>query len=141
MNKKFLVGSRYFFNNIEGFSSKDEDILELVLIPRDFRNMMQIHGKGHCCFRWRKMSPQEFIKITKQSKCPMTVGKFLVPEFNKEIGFTIDHLKQLRSLVDQLDEKHLYEKVIYEAYIANNDFYLTEEQLLNAYNEYKKYRE
>lgn len=141
MNKKFLVGSRYFFNNIEGFSSKDEDMLELVLIPRDFRDMMQIHGKGHCCFRWRRMSPQEFIRITKHSKCPMTIGKFLVPEFNKEIGFTIEHLKQLESLVNQLDEKHLYEKVIYEAYIANNDFYLTEEQLLNAYNEYKKYRE
>lgn len=51
MNKKFLVGSRYFFNNIEGFSSKDEDMLELVLIPRGFRDMLQIHGKGHCCFR------------------------------------------------------------------------------------------
>lgn len=141
MKKKFLVGSRYFFNNIEGFSSKDEDMLELVLIPRDFRDMMQIHGKGHCCFRWRKMSPQEFIRVTKRNKCPMSVGKFLVPEFNKAIGFTIEHLKQLESLVNQLDEKHLYEKVIYEAYLANNDFYLTEKQLLNAYNEYKKYRE
>ena len=116
MNTKFLVGSRYFFNNIEGFSSKDEDILELILIHHNFKNMMQIHDKGHCCFRLSKVFPQEFIRIT------------------------IDRLNLLKSLVNKLDEKHLYDKVIYEACITNNGFYLPEEQLLNACNEYKNYR-
>lgn len=85
------------------------------------------------------MSPEEFITVTLHCSA-ITLGKFLVPEFNKEIGFTISHLKQLKPLVDKLDNKHLYEKVIYDSYILNNDFYLTEDQLMQAYNEYKKYR-
>ena len=70
----------------------------------------------------------------------MEVGKFLVPEFIKEVGITIDHLKQLSSLIERLDDQHKYEKVIYDSYIANNDFTLTDEQLNDAYNTYLKYR-
>lgn len=32
-------------------------------------------------------------------------------------------------------------KKLYMMHIKNNDFYLTEEQLLEAYNDYKKSRE
>lgn len=33
-----------------------------------------------------------------------------------------------------------FEAIIFDAYIDNDDFYLTDEQLNNAYQEYKKYR-
>jgi hypothetical protein len=82
------------------------------------------------------MSADEFVKITLDCNLPMAIGKFLVPEFNKEIGFTIDHLKQLFPLVSKLDNKHLYEKVIYNAYIENGDFILNDEQLNAAYKTY-----
>lgn len=135
-----IVGSTYFFNNIKGFSSKDIDILEIVSSPKDFKYSYQLSRKGKCVFKWKKMSPKKFIKITLERNCPMEIGKFLIPEFCKEIGFTIEHLLELKSLVEKLDDKHKYESIIFDSYIENNDFILTQEQLLKSYNEYKKYR-
>lgn len=135
-----IIGSTYFFKDIEGFSSKDIDILELVDNPLMFKISYQLSGKGKCVFKWKRMSPKEFIDITLKRNCPMELGKFLVKEFCKEIGFTISDLNLLRSLRDSLDDKHKYEAIIYDSYIENNDFTLTNEQLQKAYNEYKKYR-
>ena len=59
----------------------------------------------------------------------MQLGKFLVPTFVEAIGFTIEDLKKLQPLADNLDDKRKYEKVIYDSYIQNNDFALTDEQL------------
>jgi hypothetical protein len=39
-----------------------------------------------------------------------------------------------------MDSKHTYEKIIVEAYIENNGFFLTDEQRDMAYMEYKKTR-
>lgn len=135
-----LIGSTYFFKDIEGFKSKDLDTLEIIENPKEFKYSYQLTGRGRCIFKWKKMSPKEFIRVSLSRNCPMELGKFLVPEFCKEIGFTINDLKQLQILRDALDDKHKYEAVIFDAYIENNDFYLTEEQLQKAYNEYKKYR-
>lgn len=135
-----IVGSTVFFKDIDGFVSKDTDVLELVDNPTSFKHVRQIKFPNKCVFQWKRMNPQEFIDATLKHNVPMAIGKFLIPEFVKEIGFTIEHLKQLQPLVDKLDDKHKYEKVIYDAYIQNNDFYLTNDQLLNSYNEYKKYR-
>ena len=140
MNDRILIGSSYFFKDIPGFVSKDIDNLELVETPTLFKNVLQITGSGKCLFKWRKMSVNEFIDITLKRNFPMEIGKFLIPEFNNKIGFTIKHLPLLKPLVDNLDDKHKYEKIIYESYILNNDFTLTNEQLMEAYNEYKKYR-
>ena len=135
-----IIGSTYFFKDIEGFISKDLDTLELVENPKEFKYSYQLTGRGRCIFKWKKMTPKEFIQASLSRNCPMELGKFLVPEFCKEIGFTINDLKQLQILRDTLDNKHKYEAIIFDAYIENNDFYLTEEQLSSAYEEYKKYR-
>ena len=67
------------------------------------------------------------IKVdTLNSKVPMRVGKFLNKEFNEYLGFTIDDLKVFNELFNELDKEHLYEKRIYEYYIENNKFELTE---------------
>lgn len=138
--KTFLVGSRYFFKNIKGFKSKDTDRLILIDNPVEFKLCRQITGKGICIFEWKRLTPQEYINHAISCELSMIVGKFLIPEFCKEIGFTIEHLKKLESVFNRLDEKHLYEKVIYDSYIENNDFILTEEQRLNAYNVYLEKR-
>jgi hypothetical protein len=70
----------------------------------------------------------------------MKVGKFLIPEFVEYISFKIEELKQFEEIFDKLDDKHKYEKKIFEYYIQNNDFKLTNEQLKDVYEEYKKYR-
>ena len=135
-----LVGSNVFFKDIEGFNSKDIDILELVDNPTDFKYLRQFRFKDKCVFQWRNMPVDEFIDAELLMNVPMSICKFLCPEFIKLKGVTIEHLKRLRPLVDNMDEKHMYLKTIYDFYIANNDFTLTDEQLNEAYNIYLKYR-
>ena len=135
-----IIGSTYFFKDIEGFIPKDIDILELVDNPIDFRYSYQLTGKGKCIFKWKRMSPSEFIDISLRRNCPMELGKFLVKEFVDDIGFTMDDLKSLKPLRDSLDDKHKYEAIIFDAYLKNLEFKLEKEQLLNSYEEYKKYR-
>ena len=86
------------------------------------------------------MSADEFVNYMLTTKTPMEIGKFLIPEIVNYLGFTIEHLKQLQPIMDKIDKKHLYEKIIYDSYIQNNDFYLTQEQLDAAYFEYKRER-
>ena len=139
--KQFLVGSTYFFSCYSDFASKDVDYLQFEINPKEYTYKMQITGKGKCIFKWRKMSANSYVMHMLSSKLPMELGKFLVKEVCEEIRFTIEHLKRLKPIVDKLDEKHLYEKVIYESYIENNDFVLTEEQRLKAYNVYREARQ
>ena len=135
-----LVGSKYFFKEMPGFSSKDTDKIVLVSKPVGFKYVRQTSGSGSCLFEWKKMTADEFVNRTLKTKTPMSVGKFLVPEFNEQIGFTIEHLKLLEPIFEQLDEKHKYEKVIYDAYVSNGSFTLTDEQRQTAYEVYKEAR-
>lgn len=135
-----LVGSNVFFKDIEGFTSKDIDILEFVDNPTDFKNVRQFKFPNKCVFQWRKMPIDELIDITVSRNFPMELGKFLVPEFIKEFKLSIDDLKRLEPIICKLDDKHKYEEVIYNSYIENNAFYLTDKQLKNAYEIYLKYR-
>ena len=135
-----LVGSNVFFKDIEGFTSKDIDILEFVDDPKDFKNVRQFKFPNKCVFQWRKMPIDELIDITLFRNFPMERGKFLVPEFIKEFKLSIDDLKRLEPIISKLDDKHKYEEVIYNAYLENNDFVLTDEQRQKAYSVYNKYR-
>lgn len=137
--KTIIVGSTYFFKNIEGFKSKDIDRVVLVDNPVGFKNVRQTSGSGSCLFEWRRMSADEFVSFTLNSKLPMSVGKFLVKEFCDEIGFTIEHLKKLAPQFDKLDDKHKYEKVLFDSILSNNSWQLTDEQLQAAYDMYKQY--
>ena len=135
-----LVGSNVFFKDIEGFASKDTDILEFVDNPTDFKNVRQFKFPDKCVFQWRKMPIDELIDMTVSRNFPMEIGKSLVPEFIKEFKLSIDDLKRLEPIIVKLDDKHKYEEVIYNSYIENNAFYLTDKQLKNAYETYLKYR-
>ena len=135
-----LVGSNVFFKDIEGFTSKDIDILEFVDDPTDFKNVRQFKFPNKCVFQWRKMPIDELIDITLFRNFPMEIGKFLVPEFIKEFKLSIDDLKRLEPIIAKLDDKHKYEEVIYNAYLENNDFMLTDKQKQKAYSVYNKYR-
>lgn len=133
--QRFRVGSTYFFN--EG---NDIDEVEFEEHPRLYKNVMQFRktDKSRCLFKWRKMSADEFVEYTLHSKLPMEIGKFLVPEVAEYLGITLDHLKKLKPVVDRLDKKHLYEKVIYDSYLSNGGFFLTEEQKIEAYEQYRR---
>jgi hypothetical protein len=110
--------------------------------PKLYKNVMQFRkkDKSRCLFKWRKMSADEFVDYALKSKVPMEIGKFLVPEVSYFLGFTIDHLKKLQPIVEKLDKKHEYEKVIFYSYLENGDFTLTYEQRMAAYTVYRETR-
>jgi hypothetical protein len=92
-------------------------------------------------FMFRNMDKQGFIDDVTETKVYMKAGKFLIPEFNEYINFTIDDLKSILYFFDNIDERHSYEKIIAESYIENNGFFLTDSQRDKAYEEYKSKKE
>ena len=132
---RFKVGSQAFFSMYPDFTPSDIDEVEFEEHPTLFRNVMQFRKKDktRCLFIWRKMEPDEFIDYALRSRTPMEVGKFLVPEVAEYLGFTMEHLRRLGPVVDRLDPKHEYERVIFEAYLENGGFWLTQEQRDHAY--------
>ena len=134
------MGSSYFFSRYEDFHSKDYDdlcIMDKFIFPGRVMNMKL---KDKDVFMFRNMDKQGFIDDVKETGVYMKLGKFLIPEFNEYIGFTIEDLKELRPLFENLDKKHQYEKIIADAYIKNNEFALNGRQRSVAYAEYKKSR-
>ena len=137
---KILIGSQYFFSCYEDFLSKDIDELEIIETA-DFKQIRQITGQGKCLFQLQKHdSKEDYIIWALQSKLGMVIGKFLIPEFNEKIGFTIEDLPNLAPLIEKLDAKHKYEEIIFNSYIENNAFTLTLEQREQAYKSYKESR-
>lgn len=132
-NNDILTGSAAWFSTIPGFKPSDYDYVRLVDKPIRFQFVRQTHGPKGCLFEWKRMAPQDYINYALNRGPAMQLGKFLTPEFVNEIGFTIEHLKQLQPLVDNLDPKHSYQKIIFDSYVLNNDFILTQEQLQQAY--------
>lgn len=135
-----IVGSRAFFSGMEDFQPTDTDILELIESPIGFKTVRQIRFADKCVFQWKNMPTKELIEETLNRNVPMEIGKFLVPEFIEKLNLSIEDLKKLKPLVDQLDDAHKYEAIIYNAYIENGDFYLTPLQLNDAYHAYKESR-
>ena len=138
--KKILIGSKYFFSCYADFNGSDVDEIQLVE-TNEFKQMRQLTGKGKCLFQMKRhKDKQEYIDWAVKSNLGMVVGKFLVPEFCEEIGLTIDDLPQLKVLIDKLDDKHKYEEIIYNSYLQNGSFTLTDEQRRKAYKSYKATR-
>ena len=135
-NTNFIIGSNYFFKDFEGFESKDTDVIIMVdNLPETILNFKD-KEKHQDVFLINNTSKKEILDNCLNSDLSMKAGKFLIPEFNEYIGFTIDDLKLLKEKFDNIDEKHKYEKVIYDAYIENNSFTLTDEQRKHAYDVY-----
>ena len=137
---RFKVGSKYFFDGIEGFESKDNDY---VIIMDEWKikrtNIMRFTDKEKndniIC---RNMTKEEFIDDALKSEVPIKCGKFLVKEFNEYIGFTIEDLPQLHDMFQKMDEKHLYEKRIYECFLENGSFELNNKQREECFKIYEK---
>ena len=142
MIKTIKIGSFVFFKDIEGYKSKDEDemVIQENWLPRKI-HVLNLKKDGKDIFFWSPLNKEEFIKDTLDSKVPMRVGKFLVPEFCEYIGFEIKDYKKLNKVFNKLDSKHRYEIIIKDSYIKNNGFFLTDEQRMKAYQEYLKERQ
>lgn len=137
---KYLMGSSYFFSCYEDFVPHDIDEIEIVETDK-FQHKRQITGKGRCYFQLRKKdSYEDYLEWDISTNLGMNVGKWLVPEFCAAVGFPVEELFRLQPMIDILDDKHKYEEIIYNAYVTNNSFTLTDEQRLAAYNSYRAAR-
>lgn len=134
-----LMGSNYFFKKYKDFKSHDIDYID-VIETNEFKEKRIIRGQGKDYIFLKRKPKEQLIQDALNSNLAMVVGKFLIPEFNKQIGFTIEDLLKVQPLIDRLDDKHLYEKIIYEAYLENKEFILTQEQRDAAYASYKESR-
>ena len=134
-----LMGSNYFFSQYKDFKPIDIDKIDIV-DTSDFKEKRIIRGQGKDYIFLKRKPKEQLIQDALNSNLAMVVGKFLIPEFNKQIGFTIEDLPKVQPLIDRLDDKHLYEKIIYDAYLENKEFILTQEQRDAAYTSYKESR-
>lgn len=138
--KTFTIGSRVFFSGMKDYSPKDIDELNIMDEFNLKGNVLNAQINGKDVFFFRNMDKEGFIQDALESNVPMRVGKFLVPEFAEHLGLTIDDLRRLAPLFDSIDEKHEYERVIYESYLENKGFNLTDSQREKAYKVYKEKR-
>ena len=122
---RYLMGSSYFFKGYKNFFPHDTDYIEIT----DGEN------KKTLAFVQTK-TKEEFIQNALKSPAAMVLGKFLIPEFCQEIGFTIEDLSRLEPLISRLDPKHVYEQIIYSAYLENQSFTLTKKQRNTAFKSY-----
>lgn len=139
---RFDVGSKAFFWMYPDFEPSDTDVVEFEDEPRLYRTKMQIRkkDKSRCIFKWKRMTADEFVTYSLRSNLPMEVGKFLVPSVAEHLDFTIEHLKMLEPVFAKMDEKHQYERIIFDAYMQNGAFILTDEQRQRAYQSYRSSR-
>ena len=138
--KEFKIGSSIFFDSYSDYTQKDIDILAITDLSLFGKQMMNMKLKEKDIFFMCLDENSIMIDKTLESGVNMRAGKFLSPEFAEYIGLTIEDLKRLKPMFDDIDEKHRYEKVIFDSYVENNGFFLTDEQRLRAYDEYKRER-
>ena len=137
---KFQIGSKVFFGEYADYDSKDDDVLYVMEGWNMKQNVININRGGIDRFFIKDAPKQVLIQEALTDNIPMRVGKFLVPAFAEYLGMTIEDLKMLQPLIDSLDEEHSYEKLIYDAYIENEGFSLTEAQRDGAYGRYRESR-
>lgn len=142
---RFVTGSNYFFKNMESFEPHDLDyiVLEEYSPYPDkilFCGLSRTPDKKYTIdyFHWVRTTPEKYIEFVNNYKRADSICAFLIPEFVKEIGFTIEDLKKMKPTRERLNKWREYLGMIYDFYIINNDFVLNEEQRQEVYSEYKK---
>lgn len=139
--KTFLIGSKAFFSGFDDFVPVDTDILIFDDEPDYEISTSYMDGNTHYV-RWdARMSKREIINFHKYLYTGRYIQKFLVPKVAEYFNLTIEELQEMENLIENLDDQHTYIKVVYDAYIENDGFFLTDEQLEAAYEEYKKVRQ
>lgn len=144
--KRFIIGSRAIFS---GYKDFDDNVIDTDILIIDgeenpdygFETQSYDESKDIHYIIWKYM-PKETMLLFHIKNCyeGTYIQKFLCPEYVEYIGLTIDELKSMKKLLNYMDKNHTYEIVVYNAYIENNGFYMTDEQKNAAYAEYKRTR-
>lgn len=142
--KKIIIGSNPFFSCYSDYKSHDTDYIIFEDEPQNYRNfkIVRMYTKGTDCYYWRNMSKKEFLEYELKhiQEIPMAINALLVPEVCEYKSITLDDLKLFEFAFKKMDERHKYLEVIYQSYLENGSFTLTDEQRNEAYKLYKHYR-
>lgn len=136
--KKIITGSQAFFSGLPDFTPKDTDFV--VMVNRKdvaFNWMRQTSNGSTDIFEIVRRPKAELITHAVEKAKPMAIARFLTPAFADEIGFKPSDLWLLKPMRDALDKKHEYLGIIYDAYVENGSFSLSDEQRLSAFESYK----
>lgn len=135
--KKFLTGSRYYFDGIEGFNPHDTDYIIIVDKMKTVYN--HVHNNNTCYFYYRNSTLKNIVSYIIAKNTSLICASLLHKDFAEYIGLTITELKtndKLMILFENMPIKWKYLHYVYKSYIENNGFYLTDEQRMHAYNLY-----
>ena len=133
----FTVGSQAFFKDKPDFKPHDKDLLMIVDEGNGFKFSKQLSTGSTCYIYLVKHSVKDILNFVLQDKVtPLQVCKFFVPEVSEFLGMTLANFKKLEPKVRKLTGKHQYYQIIFDAYVANGSFALSEEQLEEAYASY-----
>ena len=136
----FDTGSSTFFSEMPNYTPHDNDKICIIDYPLYGDKIGILRKDKDDLYFVFNNGKDNLIEQCIKTNVPMAICKFLSPEFAEYIDLTIDDLKKLNELSTRMDDKHYYLKMIYDFYIENNGFYLTDEQLNLAYQEYKNKR-
>ena len=120
--KEYLVGSRLFFDGMPDYNPKDSDYVMLVENPTIFNDCMTVRGDKKDIFLWRKTDAEEFVDMTIRLGTPMLAGKFLNKELCVDIRMTQQLFRRLKPLFDNMDDKHAYQKPVFDHILKTWDF-------------------
>ena len=133
----FTVGSQAFFKDKPEFKPHDKDILMIVDEGNGFKFSKQLSTGSICYIYLVKHSVKDILNFVLQDKVtPLQVCKFFVPEVSEFLGMSLANFKKLEPKVRKLTGKHQYYQIIFDAYIANGSFTLSDKQLEEAYASY-----
>ena len=133
--KRLIIGSTYFFGSFPDFKPHDIDYL---ILSDEVETTKHIILFDKACYIYWNENLTKDDHITFARSCdPIILGKFLVKEFTDLIGFTIADLSSLKDRFLKIDSKHSYQILIFNYYLENNGFFLTNKQREDAYAEYK----
>lgn len=139
MKKEFIVGSRAFFSDMPMFHSDNIDIVIFTDTPNGFMHYRQSSMSGRSTIEWVIKPKDEFIEYAMRDLANgLEFGKFLVPDVVEYLGITMGDLVKLHGHFENKIEA--YQELIYNAYITNGAFRLTDEQRDAAYKAYKEAR-
>lgn len=145
MYKEFVIGSRLFFSGIEDFETNFGDAAIFFDSKEDKENEridMMPHMNYYVYIKYDK---SEFIeklynKIKQDNSKAVGIGIILSKDICEYLGIGIEDIKKFKKLLNFLDNKHKYLQIIFNAYLDNKNMELSDEQLNQAYNMYKKYK-
>lgn len=129
------IGSNYYFSVIKGFESSHNDDLVYNNDMIDVKIKQELLDRLNV-YNYNFKDCKDYLDYVKESKADFKMCFILHNHFRNAYGVTIDDLKSIIDAFDTLSDKYQYHKIIANYFIQNGDFFLTKEQLFEAYKSY-----